>query len=95
MYILCLCYIFYISFFLLQSYTKIEYFRFLDQCKNFFPFKNKQDCYSMGTEKVHSVIHSPNDAARFCHYLIYSCKHLKRDIKYGSDNGGRKQTKVL
>jgi hypothetical protein len=96
----------------------------------------------MGTEKVHSVIHSPNDAARFCHYLNYSCearevlrncncicearkvlrnsrarsaqrrgsqpafnmimimkpvsaKHLKRDIKYGWDNRGKKQTKVL
>ena len=23
----------------------------------------------MATEKVHSVIHTPNDATRFCHYL--------------------------
>ena len=28
----------------------------------------------MGTEKVHSVIHSPNDVARFCHYLNFCCE---------------------
>ena len=28
----------------------------------------------MATEKVHSVIHTPNDIARFCHYLNCCCE---------------------
>ena len=40
----------------------------------------------MATEKVHSVIHTPNDVARFCYYLNTCCeapetghkKHVKQ-----------------
>ncbi len=28
----------------------------------------------MATEKVHSLIHAPNDIARFGHYLNYCCE---------------------
>ena len=28
----------------------------------------------MATEKVHSLIHTPNDVARFGHYLNYCCE---------------------
>mmetsp|Transcript_60584 Transcript_60584/g.126841 ORF Transcript_60584/g.126841 Transcript_60584/m.126841 type:complete len:133 (+) Transcript_60584:57-455(+) len=61
---------------------------FLDKCRTVFPFKNSQDCYYMATEKVHSIVHSPNDVARFCHLQ-------KRDIKYGWDSRVIKQTRVL
>ena len=62
------------------------FFRFLDQCRVVFPFKNSQGYYLMATEKVHSVIHTPNDVARFCHYLNTCCeapetghkKHVKQ-----------------
>jgi hypothetical protein len=28
----------------------------------------------MATEKVHSIVHTPNDVARFCHYLHTCCE---------------------
>jgi hypothetical protein len=34
-----------------------------------FPFKNSKGYYLMATEKVYSIIHPPNDVARFYHYL--------------------------
>ena len=62
------------------------FFRYLDQCRAVFPFKNSQGYYLMATEKVHSVIHTPNDVARFCYYLNTCCeapetghkKHVKQ-----------------
>ena len=48
--------------------------RFLDQCRTVFPFTNSQGYYIMATEKVHSVIHTPNDIARFCHFLNFCCE---------------------
>jgi hypothetical protein len=56
-------------------------FRFLDQCRTVFPLKNSKGCYIMATEKVHSVIHSPNDVARFCHYLNLCCEAPEKGHK--------------
>ena len=44
----------------------------------------------MGTEKVHSVIHSPNDVARFCHYLNYSCEAPEKGHKIWVGQEGEK-----
>ena len=65
-------------------------FRFLDQCRTVFPFKNAHACYLMATEKVHSVIHPPNDVARFCHYLNYSCKAPEKGHKIWVGQQGEK-----
>ena len=50
------------------------FLRFLDECSTVFPFKNSQGYYYMATEKVHGVIHTPNDIPRFCHYLNSCCE---------------------
>ena len=54
----------------------VDYFfsRFLERCRTAFPFKNSQECYLMATEKVHRLMHTPNDVARFGHYLNYCCE---------------------
>ena len=44
----------------------------------------------MGTEKVHSVIHSPNDVARFCHCLNYSCEAPEKGHKIWVGQQGEK-----
>jgi hypothetical protein len=44
----------------------------------------------MGTEKVHSVIHSPNDVARFCHYLNHSCEAPEKGHKIWVGQQGEK-----
>ena len=44
----------------------------------------------MGTEKVHSVIHSPNDVARFCHYLNYCCEAPEKGHKIWVGEQGEK-----
>ncbi len=44
----------------------------------------------MGTEKVHSIIHSPNDAARFCHYLNYCCEAPEKGHKIWVGQQGEK-----
>ncbi len=44
----------------------------------------------MCTEKVHSVIHSPNDAARFCHYLDYICEAPEKGHKIWVGQQGEK-----
>ena len=64
--------------------------RFLDQCRTIFPFKNSQDCFYMATEKVHSIIHSPNDVARFGHYLNYCCEAPEKEHKIWVGQQGEK-----
>ena len=56
-------------------------FRFLDQCRIVFPFKNAKGHYMMATEKVHSVIHTANDATRFCHYWNTCCEAPEKGHK--------------
>ena len=50
------------------------FLRFLDQCRIEFPFKNSQGYYYMASEKVHGMIHNPNDIARYCFYLNSCCE---------------------
>ena len=64
--------------------------RFLDQCRTIFPFKSSQDCFYMATEKVHSIIHSPNDVARFGHYLNYCCEAPEKGHKFWVGQQGEK-----
>ena len=64
--------------------------RFLDQCSTIFPFKNSQDCFYMATEKVHSIIHSPNDVAHFGHYLNYCCEAPEKGHKVWVGQQGEK-----
>ena len=35
----------------------------------------------MGTEKVHSIIHTPNDVAHFGHYLNHCCEAPEKGHK--------------
>ena len=65
-------------------------FRFLDLCRTVFPFKNSQDCFYMATEKVHSIIHSPNDVAHFGHYLNYCCEAPEKGHKVWVGQQGEK-----
>ena len=44
----------------------------------------------MATEKVHSVIHSPNDVARFCHYLNSCCEAPEKGHKIWVGQQGEK-----
>jgi hypothetical protein len=82
--LLTITYFAYISYFDYVSLILIILvFRFLDQCRTVFPFKKSKGCYIMATEKVHSVIHSPNDVARFCHYLNFCCEAPQKGIKCG------------
>ncbi len=50
------------------------FLRFLDERHTVFPFKNSQGYYCMAAERVHGVIHTPNDIPRFCHYLNSCCE---------------------
>ncbi len=52
------------------------FLRFLDEFSTVFPFKNSQGYYYMATEKVHGIIHTPNDIPCFCHYLNSCCETL-------------------
>ncbi len=71
-----LCYLYNLGYLLHLVYLLRFCFvsRFLNRCRTVFPFKNAQESYFMATEKVHSIIHTPNDVARFCHYLNYCCE---------------------
>ena len=44
----------------------------------------------MATEKVHSVIHSPNDVSRFGHYLNYCCEAPEKGHKIWVGQQGEK-----
>ena len=44
----------------------------------------------MATEKVHSIIHSPNDVARFGHYLNYCCEAPEKGHKIWVGQQGEK-----
>ena len=71
------------------------FLRFLEQCRIVFPFKNSQGYYYMATEKVHGMIHNPNDIARFCHYLNSSCEAPETGHKKWVGRQGKKQTRVM
>ena len=80
------------TYFTYFTYVKLTclYFRFLDQCRTVFPFKNSQACFYMATEKVHSIIHSPNDVAHFGHYLNYCCEAPEKGHKVWVGQQGEK-----
>jgi hypothetical protein len=59
-------------------------------CKTFFPFKNKHNYYFIATGKDDSVFHSPNDVARFCYYLNYSCEATEKGNKIWVGQQGEK-----
>jgi hypothetical protein len=44
----------------------------------------------MATEKVHSIIHSPNDVAHFGHYLNYCCEAPEKGHKVWVGQQGEK-----
>jgi hypothetical protein len=44
----------------------------------------------MATEKVHSVIHTPNDVAWFCHYLNFCCEAPEKAHKIWVGQQGEK-----
>ncbi len=61
-----------------------------DASHTVFSIKNKYDCYLMATEKVHSVIHSPNEVACFCHYLNHCCEAPVKGHKIWVGQQGQK-----
>ncbi len=61
--------------------------RFLDKCQTVFPLKNRLGCYTMATEKVHSMKqNTPNDVARFCDYINSSAEAAEKGTKNGLNN---------
>jgi hypothetical protein len=44
----------------------------------------------MATEKVHSVFHSPNDVASYCHYLNSCCEAPEKGNKIWVGQQGEK-----
>ena len=75
------------TYFILSDFAVVS---FLDQCCTVFPFKNSKDCYYMATEKVHCIIHCPNEILRFCHYLNFCCEAPEKGHKIWVGQQGEK-----
>jgi hypothetical protein len=66
------------------------FFRFLKRCVELFPYKNKIGGLIIATEKMHSIIHAPNDIIRYGDTENMSCEGPETNHKkWVKEQGGK------